>query len=235
MSIPESLKAALQPVSLICGHYGVGKTNFALNLALDLARNAYDVRLADLDIVNPYFRSSEYCALLEEAGVDLVAPVMANSSLDTPSLSAAVDGAIEWARVEPHRILIMDIGGDDAGATALGRYSERIAAADYALLYVVNAYRNLTQDPQEAIAVLHEIEAVSRLHATAVVNNSHLRRETTAETVQNSRAFGEEVAAHLGIPLVAQTVPNWYSGGNETLTQKKVQYPNSIQVRMPWE
>lgn len=231
----ESLSGALAPLTIITGHYGVGKTNFALNLALDLAQSGREVCVVDLDIVNPYFRSSEYRTLLDSHGIRLVAPVMANSSLDTPSLSAAVDGVVEWADGGEGRIAIFDVGGDDAGATALGRYSERIAERAYALLYVVNAYRNLTRDPDDALEILGEIEAKSGLRATAIVNNSHLRTETTSATIESAWAFGVEVAERAGVPLAAQTAPIRDVGGADVAIPPEKTYPVRMIVKTPWE
>lgn len=231
----ESLREALAPLTVITGHYGVGKTNFALNLVLDLARAGREVCLVDLDIVNPYFRSSEYRDLLEPAGIRLVAPVMANSSLDTPSLSAAVDGVIDWAQCGENRIAVIDVGGDDAGATALGRYAERISKTTYALIYVVNAYRNLTQDVEDALEILGEIELKSGLHVTAVVNNSHLRTETRVETVVDASSFGFDVAKAAGVPLAAQTTPKQFLDALGKVISPEKTYPVEMLVKTPWE
>ena len=167
----------LAPVTVVTGHYGVGKTNFALNLALDAAAAGYRATLADMDVVNPYFRSNEYRDLLEEAGVRLIAPVFghAGTSLDVPSVTGELAvAAAEAYRDETGRtVVIVDAGGDDVGATALARFAPALAAGPYAMLYVVNAFRNLTQEPADAVAVLREIEAKSHLAATAVVGNSH--------------------------------------------------------------
>lgn len=236
---PSALLQALRQVTLITGHYGVGKTNFALNLALDLAKSGREVRVVDLDVVNPYFRSSEYSAILNDAGIQLVAPVMANSSLDTPSLGAAVDGSFAWAREDGNRILLIDVGGDDAGATALGRYSDKIKAGDYAMLYVVNAYRNLTQDPSEAVEILEEIKAASKLEATGIVNNSHMHRETTSDIVSIAKDYGHDVAWISNVPLVAQTASNLAVDGNDAEFMRarntEETYPVKILVTTPWE
>ena len=206
-NIPEKLTQAMRPITLVCGHYGVGKTNFTLNLALAAAAHA-EVCVVDLDIVNPYFRSSEYAGALEASGVKTVSPVMAGSSLDSPSLSAQVDGAIAWACKNDARVAVFDVGGDDVGATALGRYSQHIkSAGEYALIYVVNAYRSQTQTVAEAIEIMHEIESACKLQVTGIVNNSHLRGETTLQTVLDAQVFGEECASAAGVPLLAQTAP----------------------------
>ena len=183
----------LEPVVVVTGHYGVGKTNFALNLALDAAAAGYRATLADMDVVNPYFRSNEYRDLLEGAGARLIAPVFGHTgtSLDVPSVTGELAvAAAEAYRDETGRtIVIVDAGGDDVGATTLARFAPALAAGPYAMLYVVNAFRNLTQTSADAVAVLREIEAKSHLEATAVVGNSHLQGETTKCPVYPGRGL----------------------------------------------
>ena len=155
----------LAPVTVVTGHYGVGKTNFALNLALDAAAAGYRVTLADMDVVNPYFRSNEYRDLLEEAGVRLIAPVFghAGTSLDVPSVTGELAvAAAEAYRDETGRtVVIVDAGGDDVGATALARFAPALAAGPYAMLYVVNAFL------QGETALGHIVESVPYTQAVA--------------------------------------------------------------------
>jgi hypothetical protein len=225
---------SLKRFTVVTGHYGCGKTNFSINLALDLARKGEQVTLVDLDIVNPYFRSSDSAALLAENGIALISPTFAGTTLDTPSLPAAIYSAFESAgRV------VFDVGGDDAGATTLGRYSGQIRALDYELLYVVNRYRNLTGTAAEAAALLGEIESASHLKATGVVNNSHLQKETTVATVLDSLAYAREAAELLGLPLVCTTVParlaSEFSQQAGDATSVENAYPIEVYVRTPWE
>lgn len=217
------------PVVVVCGHYGVGKTNLALNLALASAAAGEQVTLADLDLVNPYFRSSDYPEVLARAGVRLAAPTFAGTTLDTPSLGGQLVTEIELALSHqpgdgPRRRLIVDVGGDDAGAYALGGYADALRGPGVRLLYVVNAFRNLTQEPGEAAAVLREIEAASHLAACGVVNNSHLCDETAEKDVETGRAWARSVADELALPLVATCVParlaktcNYREAGSEPL------------------
>jgi hypothetical protein len=220
--------------TVVTGHYGCGKTNLSMNLALDVARSHSEVTLVDLDIVNPYFRSSDYAELLASRGVRMIAPSFAGTTLDTPSLSAEVYSAFESAGP-----VIFDVGGDDAGATALGRFSSDIAAIEYDLLYVINRYRNLTQTPEQAAGLLGEIEASSHLRATGVVNNSHLQAETTVGTVLDSLDFARQTAAMLELPLVCTTVPRSLADefsetpGAASFVQNA--YPVAVYVRTPWE
>ena len=144
-------------VTVVCGHYGTGKTNLSINLALDCARHGEDVTLVDLDVVNPYFRSADYADVLTENGVRVVGPNFANTNLDTPSLPAAVSNVIaEGSRV------IVDVGGDDAGATALGVYSRALAGAEPDVIYVINRYRSQTTHADEAVQILREIDPCRR-------------------------------------------------------------------------
>jgi len=216
--------------TIIYGHYGCGKTNLSLNLALMLAREGNPVTLVDLDIVNPYFRSSDYKGLFEGLDVEVVSPQFAGTNLDLPSLPAEIYSVFNQAG----RYVIMDIGGDDAGAYALGRFAGQIESlADYEAYYVVNKYRALTQSPQEAAGMLSEIEAASRVKATGIINNSHLQGLTTAEDILASAAYAQRTAAALSLPLVMTTatkdVAQELEGKIEGL------YPVEVIVRPPFE
>lgn len=242
MDEPARLPFPLSPVTVVAGHYGVGKTNFALNLALDAAAEGYEVVLADMDVVNPYFRSNEYRDLLGGAGVRLIAPVFgqAGTSLDVPSVTGELSVAADAAyRDETGRtVVIVDAGGDDVGATALARFAPAIEAGPYALLYVVNAFRNLTQTPEEAVAVLREIEAKSHLAATAVVGNSHLQGETTMGHIVDSVPYTEAVAAASGLPVACITVPiqaiQRENTGSTAASAIPNGYPVNVYVKPPW-
>ena len=184
------------PVAVVCGHYGVGKTNLTLNIALDAAAGGRAVTVIDLDVVNPFFRSSDYRALLDERGIRLVAPVFAGTNVDGPSLSGTIEPAIDgaqraWRDGDERPFVVIDAGGDDAGATALGRFARTVEQAPYEMLYVVNRNRNLTQEPAEAVEVLREIEAKSHLRATCVVNNTHLQHDTDAQVVEQGLPFAQ--------------------------------------------
>ena len=189
-------------LTLFAGHYGSGKTNIAVNYAIALAKEGKPVCIADLDIVNPYFRTADSAKELEQAGVTLISPQFANSNVDLPALPA-----------EAYRLVtdkatygIMDIGGDDRGAYALGRYVPAIKEEnDYRMIFVANCYRPLTRTPEEAMEVMAEIEAACGLKFTDIVNNSNLGPETTAETVLGSLAYIEKLSALSGLPVFAHT------------------------------
>ncbi len=202
-------------ITVICGHYGCGKTNLALNLALDEAAKGERVTVADLDIVNPYFRSSEYGGLLEEHGIRLIAPVFAGTTLDTPTLPPELYSLFEPSAGK----VFIDAGGDDAGVTALGGLHELQEEAGYQMLYVINRYRVLSQTPEEALALLREIETASRLKATGLVNNSHLGVETTLETLLGGLDFAHKTAELTGLPLLYSTAPDFALKPGETLPE----------------
>ena len=189
-------------LTLFAGHYGSGKTNIAVNYALALAAEGKDVVIADLDIVNPYFRTKDSEAVLNKAGVSLISPQFANTNVDLPALPA------ETYRLVADKSIygIMDIGGDDRGAYALGRYVPAMKEEnDYRMIFVANCYRPLTRTPEEALEVMREIEAACGLQFTDIVNNSNLASETTAETVLNSAEFVEELSRISGLPIFATT------------------------------
>ena len=189
-------------LTLFAGHYGSGKTNIAVNYALHLAGEGKSVCIADLDIVNPYFRTKDSAKVLEEAGVHLISPQFANTNVDLPALPA-----------EAYRLVtdksgygIMDIGGDDRGAYALGRYVPSILEEnDYRMIFVANCYRPLTRTPEEALEVMREIEEACGLKFTDIVNNSNLASETTAETVLDSVSYVEKLSRLSGLPVFATT------------------------------
>lgn len=213
--------------NLICGHYGCGKTNLSLNLAIQAAEEGKKVTLVDLDLVNPYFRSSDYAKLLKNENIRIIAPVYANSNVDIPSLPPEINGIFT-----SDDTVILDVGGDDVGATVLGRFYSRISEIDYDLFYVINHYRNLTAEPSEAVEILREIEAVSRLKATGIVNNSHLKADTTPETVMNSMDFAHSVCELTGLPLKAVTAKKEFA---DTICIKEPVLPVEIYVKTEWE
>lgn len=186
-------------VTLFAGHYGSGKTNLAVNYALALRRGGESVTVADMDIVNPYFRTKDSAEVLDAAGIRLISPAFANSNVDLPALPAALYLPI----VERDTLAVLDIGGDDRGAYALGRYAPDILAeGDFEMIFVVNFCRPLTKTAEDALGVMREIEAAGGIPFTAIVNNSNLGAETTPETVRATRERAEVLSRLSGLPLL---------------------------------
>lgn len=210
-------------VTIITGHYGSGKTNFAVNMALELSRQGKKCTVVDLDIVNPYFRTADFGELFEKNNIRLVAPIYANTNLDTPVLNFDVSTIASG-----DDYVIIDVGGDDAGATALGQYSKLLSGLDLSMLYVVNCYRYLTREPEEALELMYEIEAASRMKCTGIVNNSNLGIETTNEIIANSVQYAEKIVASAGLPLVCSTGKNGLTEGIPKA------FPVDIYVKTLW-
>ena len=189
-------------LTLFAGHYGSGKTNIAVNYALLLASEGKKVCIGDLDIVNPYFRTKDSAKELEAAGIDLISPQFANSNVDLPALPAEAYRLVADKSVHS----IMDIGGDDRGAYALGRYVPAILEEDnYRMVFVANCYRPLTRTPEDAMEVMAEIEAACGLKFTDIINNSNLGTETTVQTVLDSQAYIDTLSKLSGLPVFATT------------------------------
>lgn len=187
----------IKKISIITGHYGSGKTNVSVNLALYLKGQGKKVVVVDLDIVNPYFRTADFKALLNEKGIDVITPTYANTNLDIPALPASISAILE----QDEAYVVVDVGGDDAGAIALGRYQKILDKKDYDMYYVINAYRYMTKNSAEALELLNEIEGASRLKGTKLINNSNLGKQTTLEDVEKSYPFAEEVSKLSNLPI----------------------------------
>jgi len=185
-------------LTLFAGHYGSGKTNIAVNYSLLLAGEGRRVCIADLDIVNPYFRTKDSAAELSAAGVELISPHFANTNVDLPALPPEAYRLVQDRSTHG----VMDIGGDDRGAYALGRFTPFITEEnDYRMVFVANCCRALTPTAADALEIMREIEAACDLPFTCIVNNSNLGRETTAETLEHSLPFVEELCRLSGLPL----------------------------------
>jgi len=195
----------IKRVTLFAGHYGSGKTNIAVNWAKYLKSQNKSVTIVDLDIVNPYFRTKDSQKDFEELGIKLVCSEYANTNLDIPALPKEIYGAI----ADKSSYLIMDIGGDDVGAVAMGRYTPSILEEnDYEMLYVANCYRPLTKTAEDTLEVMKEIEAASGIPFTGIVNNSNLGVETTPEDVVKSNVYAQELSKISKLPVVFTTVNN---------------------------
>ena len=190
-------------ITLFAGHYGSGKTNIAVNYTLALRKQRNMVMLADLDIVNPYYRAKDSASELEEKGIRVISSFFANSNVDLPALPQEI-----YAITDDRRYAcVLDVGGDDRGALALGRLVPAIREEnDYEMLLVVNRFRPLTRDAQSVMEVVAEIEAACRLPFTGIVNNSNLGVETSPEDVLGSLAYAEEISRRCGLPVRMTTV-----------------------------
>ncbi|MCQ2485615.1 MAG: hypothetical protein MJ168_09820 [Clostridia bacterium] len=190
-------------VTLFAGHYGSGKTNIAVNYAFKIKADGHETVIADMDIVNPYFRTKDSEKELNEAGIRLISSEYASSNVDLPSLPQDLYNVID----DKSNYEVLDIGGDDRGAYALGRYAESILKEnDYEMFMVINKFRPLTKDVESTLEVMNEIQTACGMKFTAIVNNSNLGDETTAEDVLGSLSYADDVSKATGLPVKMTTV-----------------------------
>ncbi len=212
-------------VTLFAGHYGSGKTNIAVNYAVKIKEAGLDVCLADLDIVNPYYRAKDSEDELEKRGIHLISSTYANSNVDLPAIPQQMYSIVH----NTDTFAVMDIGGDDRGALALGRYAPSILEENnYEMFFVINKYRPLTPDAESTVEVMREVEQAGGMKFTAIVNNSNLGEETTAEDVLSSVSYAEEISRLTGLPVRMTTVKNELyeslSGKIENIMPLKLQH-----------
>lgn len=225
-------------VILVTGYYGSGKTSFALSLAERLVKEGRPPSLVDLDVVNPYFRTFDYREQLQTEGIRVEAPVYAGTNLDIPALPPSIDGLIERATASSP--VILDLGGDDAGAAVLGRYKAGLLAAwnrdELAVLHLVNFCRALTPDAQSA-AEAAAIGAACGFMPTAIVNSTNLGPETTGSTLLDSLDEAEALGRRLGVPVAATVMePGVWQG---MTPEQQARIPRVFlltrRVKLPWE
>ena len=222
---------ALSPhrLLIVTGHFGTGKTEFSVNLALALAAEGASVMLADLDIVNPYFRSRERRSLLEEAGVRLISSSQACSDADVPSLPAELLAILENRDIRG----VLDIGGDPVGARVLARFQPKIVQEDYQLIYVLNANRPEVRTAEAAVRYLRGIEATTGLTCTGIVNSTHLCGETTEEEIRKGAALAAEVSRETNIPVLCHVAEEKFVPALSDLPETV--FPITIKMKKPWE
>ena len=193
----------MKRVILFAGHYGSGKTNIAVNYALHMANKGIPTAFLDIDIVNPYYRAKDSEELLQQHGIEFISSEFANSNVDVPALPNEMYAVLD----RPQKSYVLDVGGDDRGALALGRLTPGILEENnFDMFFVYNASRPLTSDAEGALEVAAEIYAACRLPFTGIVNNTNIGKETTPETVIANYEKAKALADAMGLPIVINTV-----------------------------
>jgi hypothetical protein len=225
------LDIRLQGVVVIVGNYGSGKTEVAINLAVVCRQSGKAVRVVDLDLVNPYFRTREARALLQANDIDIVLPPAPYLYADLPIVTPAVSGAIR----QPGPLTILDVGGDDAGATVLASLADAFRGKAIQMLQVVNPHRPLTDTVEGCLAMRAQIEAASRLTVTGLIGNAHLMEATSADTVRAGYRFASEVSRASGLPLFFVTAPQALMGDLAQDNFDCPVLPIRRQLTLPWQ
>ena len=219
----------MKRIQIITGHYGSGKTEYAVNLALHLAETTENVALADLDIVNPYFRSYEQTQRMQDAGIRVIV-TSCGGVADIPAINPEVMSIFQQEKWNG----VLDIGGDPIGARVLARFAHQIHEDEYDLLFVLNANRPETKDVECALQYMRGIEAECRLKVTGIVNNTHLCAETTAEEIIKGAKLAHALSEKTGLPVVHHAVQKKFvEAVQDQLTESVL--PMNIYMRKPWE
>ena len=219
----------MKRMQIITGHYGSGKTEYAVNLAMKMAGEMENVALADLDIVNPYFRSYEQTKMLEDAGVRVIV-TSCGGVADIPALNPAVMSIFQQEKWNG----VLDIGGDPIGARVLARFAHQIKEGDYDLLFVLNANRPETKDVESALSYMRNIEAECLLKVTGIVNNTHLCQETVLEEIFKGAELARALSEKTGLPIVHHAVQKKFAQQAAAKLTEPV-LPMKIYMKKPWE
>jgi energy-coupling factor transporter ATP-binding protein EcfA2 len=215
---------------IVIGHYGSGKTEFAVNYAVKMKETYENVSIADLDIVNPYFRSREKRNFFEEIGIKLFDSSIRNTAIDLPALPAEMTGVITNSNIKS----ILDVGGDPVGARVLARYAEQIKNVEYDMFYVINGNRPDTSTVEGVLKYLEMIEATSRLKITGLVNNTHMLKATTVEDVEFGHELTKKVSWETDIPIRYEAVMKETADKikNQEIIEKL--FPINLYMREEW-
>lgn len=220
-----------KPLYIVIGAYGSGKSEFSLHLAKTLNTPEHDVVLADMDVVNPYFRSRDVQEEYSALGIEVIAPEGQFKHADLPMLSPRIKGAVEnYAKT-----VILDVGGDPAGCRTLGRFVEAVTLRGYEMLFVVNTFRPFTSSVEEVLRMKEQLEFASKLKITEFVCNNNLMEHTTPEVIQEGIEILEECSRLTGLPFRRYLVLDAYAdivpdslGGKERLVM-------AYTLKKPWE
>ena len=213
-------------ITIVAGHFGSGKTEFALNYALHLKKTNENVTIVDMDTVNPYFRTKDAEQRLTEQGIRMISPQFANTNVDILSIPPDILSVFESSCAA-----VFDVGGDDEGAIVLGVYEKLIRESGYEMLFIMNPKRPFTETPQQALEMMSAIEQVSRLKFTGIVNTANLMEETTPQLVAEGEQVVKETARLANLPFLytAATAENL-----ALISEPKTGFPIELLLKKPF-
>ena len=217
-------------INIFTGHFGSGKTEVAVNYALQLRKSDKQTAIVDFDIVNPFFRTTDAKEKLESKDIRVIIPMYANTNVDVPALPPEINALFE---VKEYNV-VFDVGGDDLGAKALARYSEDINTNGYDMYFVINSKRPMTDTFQKTKQMLFEIEQASGLKITKLVNNTNLLQDTTLEIILEGHKMIEKLSLELGIPI------GFISGFGQFVSKAGDMHKNDVlhmekSIKLPWD
>jgi hypothetical protein len=217
-------------INIFTGHFGSGKTEVAVNYALQLSKIFTNTAIVDFDIVNPYFRTADVREELEQNGLRVITPPYANTNVDVPALPAEINSLFDRKEYRA----VFDVGGDDIGAKAISRYREEILGDDWEIFFVINTKRPMTDTPGKIEAIIHEVEDSSRLKITSLVNNTNLLENTMLEDIIEGHNLIERVSKKLDIPIA------FVSGFDNVISKLKDKTDMELLfmkklIKLPWE
>lgn len=218
-------------INIITGHYGSGKTEFAINYTLKLSEYADKIAIVDLDIVNPYFRSREMEPLLNEKGIRVISSSVKAPAVEVPALSAEIFSVFQ----DGDYSVVLDIGGDKAGANVLARYHKYLDNEPYEMFFVVNANRPLTNNVDAALSYLKSIEEASGQKVTSLINNTHLCQLTTLDDVMKGQELCKRISELTGLPIKYTLVNKELLNGEIGNIIDNEVFPIDIYLKKPWE
>jgi len=216
-------------LAIITGHFGSGKTEFAVNLAIRASECDQRLAIADLDIVNPYFLSREREDIYKERGIKLISSGTLAITAGLPALSSEIFSMFE----DPDLYSIIDVGGDPNGARVLARFADRIEKVPYRMVLILNANRPETATAEKAVSYLRLIEAASNLKVDGIVNNTHLCGDTDVDCVLKGAGLAAEVSEMTGIPVICHTAPSRYA--DDLRLAGLPVMPVDVYMKKPWE
>jgi hypothetical protein len=220
-----------QRITIFAGRFGTGKTEIAINYALALAALEKSVRLTDMDVVTPYFRSRDMAERLEPSGVEVIAPSELTKDIHLPAVSARIWGTLQ----RENGYTVMDVGGDSQGARAIGQFKELVERSGYVMYLVINPYRPFNATTERIAQTVEDIEVNTRLKTGALVSNPNLIADTTLQTVQEGHRLVEQASEELGLPVAFLCVEErLLAEGVKSLFAQPI-LPVTRHFRPPWE
>lgn len=217
-------------INIFTGHFGSGKSEIAVNFAFKLNKMNYKTSIVDMDIVNPFFRTTDVKDELEANGIHVVTTLYANTNVDIPALSPEINMLFENKDFK----VVLDVGGDDLGAKVLGRYKEQITNDSYRMFFVINTKRPMTDTKEKIISMIRDIEESSGIGIDVLINNTNLMQNTTPDDIMEGYEIINQVSEELNIPIA---FTSGFSGTLDVLREKlnnRVFYLNKY-IKLPWD